>query len=179
MIYLYLKTHNQTGLKYLGKTVNDPFKYKGSGTRWLRHLAVHGNDVTTQILQICENEHEIKEWGLYYSNLWNVVDNKQFANLMEETGSGGVRDEVINMIVSSKLKEHNQLLSAEYKKQRSSHAGKSFWDKVRNDPVLKERISLHRKQQINPMKGKTQKRVCCLQCKKDLPINQLKTHHCK
>lgn len=25
--YLYIKTHNQTGLKYFGKTTKDPFKY--------------------------------------------------------------------------------------------------------------------------------------------------------
>jgi len=31
-IYLYKKTHNQTGFKYLGKTNSkDPHKYKGSG----------------------------------------------------------------------------------------------------------------------------------------------------
>jgi hypothetical protein len=35
---LYVKTHNITGLKYFGKTTNDPFKYKGSGKYWLDHL---------------------------------------------------------------------------------------------------------------------------------------------
>lgn len=38
-IYLYLKTHNKTGLKYLGKTVSvDPHLYQGSGTIWRRHI---------------------------------------------------------------------------------------------------------------------------------------------
>ena len=43
IIYLYLKTHNKTGLKYLGQTSNpDPHRYAGSGTYWKRHLGVHG-----------------------------------------------------------------------------------------------------------------------------------------
>jgi 5-methylcytosine-specific restriction endonuclease McrA len=42
MIYLYVKTHNKTGLKYLGKTEQDPFVYLGSGKRWLNHLNKHG-----------------------------------------------------------------------------------------------------------------------------------------
>lgn len=38
MIYLYVKTHNITGLKYLGKTNNkDPHSYKGSGKYWILH----------------------------------------------------------------------------------------------------------------------------------------------
>lgn len=28
-IYLYVKTHRKTGLKYFGKTVKDPLTYKG------------------------------------------------------------------------------------------------------------------------------------------------------
>jgi transposase len=53
LIYLYVKTHNKTGLKYLGKTTKlDPHKYSGSGKRWLRHLKKHGFDYTTEILLV-------------------------------------------------------------------------------------------------------------------------------
>ncbi len=46
--YLYIKTHNKTGMKYFGKTVSeDPEKYSGSGVYWKRHIEKHGNDVTT------------------------------------------------------------------------------------------------------------------------------------
>lgn len=85
-IYLYLKTHNDSGLKYLGKTIQDPFKYKGSGTRWLNHLRKHGNNVTTEILKECYSEDELKEWGIYYSNLWNIVESGDFANIIVEQG---------------------------------------------------------------------------------------------
>ena len=49
MYYLYVKTHNVTGLKYLGQTKRNPITYKGSGKRWNNHLNVHGNNVTTEI----------------------------------------------------------------------------------------------------------------------------------
>lgn len=89
MIYLYIKTHRKTGLKYLGKTNQDPYAYKGSGIRWLRHIKKHGNDVDTKILKECINNNEIKEWGLYYSNLWNIVERAEWANLKPELGEGG------------------------------------------------------------------------------------------
>lgn len=88
-IYLYVKTHNKTGLKYLGKTSkNDPHKYSGSGKYWLNHLKIYGNDYTTEILKECQNNDEIKKWGMYYSNLWNVVKSDEWANLKEESGDG-------------------------------------------------------------------------------------------
>ena len=89
MIYLYLKTHNVTGLKYLGKTTQDPFKYKGSGIHWKHHIKKHGNDVTTNILLETECKKEFKKVGSYYSNMWNIVESKEFANMTKEEGQGG------------------------------------------------------------------------------------------
>lgn len=54
ILSLYIKTHNITGLKYFGKTIKNPFKYKGSGKYWTRHLAIHGNDVTTEVVATFE-----------------------------------------------------------------------------------------------------------------------------
>lgn len=94
-IYLYKKTHNITGLKYLGKTKQDPIKYQGSGVKWRHHIKKHGYNVTTEILKECETNEEIKYWGLYYSNLWDVVNakdstgKKTWANLKLEEGDGG------------------------------------------------------------------------------------------
>lgn len=89
-IYLYVKTHNTTGLKYLGKTIsNDPHLYQGSGTVWKRHIKKHGYDVTTEILLETDDPVKIKEVGLYYSTLWNVVESKDFANIVPESGDGG------------------------------------------------------------------------------------------
>lgn len=89
IIYLYLKTHNVTGLKYLGKTICDPFKYKGSGLIWKSHLKKYGYDVTTEILFQTTCKSEFKRVALEYSNKLNVVESKEFANLTPEEGQGG------------------------------------------------------------------------------------------
>lgn len=88
-IYLYLKTHNVTGLKYLGKTVQNPFEYKGSGLVWIRHLKKYGDDVTTEILFETTDMEEFKKVSLEYSKKWDIVDSKQFTNLIPEYGTGG------------------------------------------------------------------------------------------
>lgn len=87
--FLYLKTHNKTGLKYLGKTVQDPFIYKGSGKRWLNHIKKHGYDVTTEILFETSDKILLREKGLYFSLLWSVTTNPNFANIVNEAGDGG------------------------------------------------------------------------------------------
>ena len=89
-MYLYVKTHNKTGLKYLGKTEQkDPYNYHGSGKRWVNHLKKHGYDCTTEILLVTDNKNELQEKGIYYSNLWNIVESKEWANLVVEQGTGG------------------------------------------------------------------------------------------
>jgi hypothetical protein len=88
-IYLYVKTHNKTGLKYLGKTTKDPHTYLGSGVDWKLHLKEHGEEHSTEIIRECQSNQELNEWGRYYSNLWNVADSLEWANRIPETGGGG------------------------------------------------------------------------------------------
>lgn len=92
-IYILLKTHNVTKLKYLCRHVTDNehtcYTYTGSGTYWKRHIEKHGNDVSTQILAKCETYVEATKIGIEYSKLWNVVDSDEFANLVQESGQGG------------------------------------------------------------------------------------------
>jgi hypothetical protein len=96
IIYLYKKTHRITGLQYLGKTTSiDPHSYSGSGKYWKSHLKKHGFDYDTEILRECTTSDEVKQWGEYYSTLWNIVDDrnqfghKTWANLKPESGDGG------------------------------------------------------------------------------------------
>jgi len=99
MIALYVKTHRKTGLKYLGQTVADPYNYKGSGVRWLRHLIKHGNDVDTDIIRWCKDKAAITAWGIFYSDLFDVVNDPNWANLKREEGAGGwdyVNDNSLN-----------------------------------------------------------------------------------
>jgi hypothetical protein len=107
MIYLYIKIHNVTGLKYLGKTKSkDPSNYKGSGKHWKRHIEKHGYDVTTEILFQSEEPVEIKEVGLYYSKLWNIVESKEWANLKEESGDGGWNDLHLELAKRARLEKY-------------------------------------------------------------------------
>lgn len=87
--HLYVKTHNKTGLKYLGRTgASDPHKYQGSGSYWKRHILQHGYNVTTDIIGTYSTIEELRKIGLYYSKLWNIVESDEWANLMEEAGDG-------------------------------------------------------------------------------------------
>jgi hypothetical protein len=104
-IYLYVKTHNKTDLKYLGKTSSaDPHKYTGSGLYWLNHLEKHGYDYRTEILLETDNKEEIKETGLFFSSLWNIVKSDEWANLKPECGDGGA-PENSNLWVNDGIKE--------------------------------------------------------------------------
>ena len=91
---IYLKTHNKTKMKYLGFTSSkNPEKYKGSGIYWLRHIKEHGYDVATKILFQDKNLDIVKEKCKYFSDLYDIVNNPDFANLTEEQGWGGWSDD--------------------------------------------------------------------------------------
>jgi len=104
-MYLYLKIHNISGFKYLGKTKHDPFKYNGSGVIWKKHLKKYGTDITTIVLAECTSEEELRQIGLYYSNLWNIVENKEFANLIEESGQGAVPGKKLSLKHRKRISE--------------------------------------------------------------------------
>lgn len=92
-----IKECNLTSLKYLCKCIEttDPYTYHGSGKRWINHLKkYHKNwsrskDVTTTILGVYNNIQDLREAGIYYSNLYNVVKDPNWANLIPESGDGG------------------------------------------------------------------------------------------
>ena len=87
--YLYVKTHNITGLRYLGQTSKqDPYKYCGSGKDWKAHIKEHGTDISTEILIECKSKQELNQAGRYYSELWNVAKSNEWANRIPETGGG-------------------------------------------------------------------------------------------
>jgi hypothetical protein len=89
--YLYIKK-SPLGLRYLGKTTKDPITYLGSGKVWKRHIKKHNftiNDIETEIVFQTNNVDELIKKGVELSNLYNVVESKEWANLREEAGDGG------------------------------------------------------------------------------------------
>lgn len=87
--YLYVKTHNVTGLKYFGKTTSNRNRYRGSGYHWVRHIAKHGYDVTTEIVGYFIDQDECMKFALEFSNRHNIVKSPEWANLMLENGLSG------------------------------------------------------------------------------------------
>ena len=86
---LYVKTHSTTGLKYLGFTAkDDPHKYPGSGFHWRKHLKCHGKKYTTDIILETDDLQMIRDQGIYYSQLWDVVKSANWANEKPESGPG-------------------------------------------------------------------------------------------
>jgi hypothetical protein len=88
--WLYIKQHNNTGLKYFGKTTKiDPIKYKGSGLHWKRHLKIHGADITTVWCQLFTDRNAIMEYALQFSISNNIIESVEWANLKSENGVDG------------------------------------------------------------------------------------------
>lgn len=85
-----IKTHNKTGLKYLCYTQKeDHNSYKGSGKYWKDHIKKHDYDVTTEVIFQTELYEEFVNIAKKYSEEYNVVNDKSWANLKIEDGTGG------------------------------------------------------------------------------------------
>lgn len=88
---LYVKTHNVTGLKYIGKTtqINNIHTYRGSGPAWRKHLKQHGNNYTTELLGIWQDEDRIRKYAKEFCIKNNVVKSAAWANQRLESVIGG------------------------------------------------------------------------------------------
>ena len=70
--FIYIKTHNRTGLKYFGKTINkDVEKYHGSGKHWKNHIKKHGYNCRTKVIGKFTNIDMCRDFCLYYSKAFN------------------------------------------------------------------------------------------------------------
>lgn len=90
--YLYVKRHSITGLMYFGKTVKKNVQsYKGSGKYWKSHIKEHGiNFVETLWVSECFiDDNDITEFATLFSELFDIVESKSWANLTLENGLDG------------------------------------------------------------------------------------------
>ena len=96
---LYVKTHNKTGFKYFGKTtrLNCVHTYKGSGVHWQRHLKVHGNDYTTELLGIWQNKERLVNFANKFCLQHDVVNSSEWANMVTEEGLQGASNGATNI----------------------------------------------------------------------------------
>ena len=90
-IFLYIKQHTITGLKYFGKTYKDPYVYMGSGHYWLRHIEKHGPEhvKTVWVSEPFTNKDDLVEFATFFSQTFNIVEDPSWANLMLENGING------------------------------------------------------------------------------------------
>jgi superoxide dismutase len=131
-LYLYVKKHNKTGLRYLGKTSQDPFKYKGSGKRWKPHIKKHGYDVTTTVLLETQSEEELKKTGLFFSAFFDVVSSERWANLKEESGDGGPMPVYAREMLSEKYKGKKMSKDIKSKISKALSGRKQTKEHIRN-----------------------------------------------
>jgi uncharacterized protein YdbL (DUF1318 family) len=108
--WLYIKQHRITGLKYFGKTTQDPYRYKGSGIYWKRHLEKFGNDVSTTWVKLFETQEELTKYALSFSNDKDIVNSKEWANLKPEDGLDGGNMKGVNAGITRSA-ETKKLLS--------------------------------------------------------------------
>ena len=136
---LYLKTHNKTGLKYLGITIKNPYKYTGSGVEWLEHIKEHGrHDVTTEVLyeEKLPDGHKtsltLKEICVGYSHSLNIVEDKGYANAMIESGVIGAKGNLgptkYDWVGENKFNEYNESVDTNYEEDALSKESEKLKD---------------------------------------------------
>lgn len=143
MTSLYIKQHNKTGLKYFGKTdETDPVAYPGSGTYWKKHLEIHGNDVTTLWHQKFNNDKELHEFAVNFSQKNNIVEardengKKIWANLVVENGIDGFPK---GGKMPPRTEEHLKNWSKNKKGWIPSSKTRQLWSKQRTGRVVSEK----------------------------------------
>lgn len=89
--YLYIKQHEITGLLYFGKTTSDPHTYYGSGKYWSNHIKKHGKEhvLTKWVSEPFTDKEDLVEFATFFSEEFNIVECKNWANLIFENGLDG------------------------------------------------------------------------------------------
>ena len=101
------------------------------------------------MIKECKTEQELIHWGRYYSNLWNIVKSKDWANLITEEGPGGIWGESSKKKLSKTMSEKLSLLSPD---QLSERMKKSC---CKPESYTPERIEKARLASIGKKKTKT------------------------
>jgi hypothetical protein len=110
---LYVKTHNKTGFKYFGKTtrLDCIHTYKGSGIHWRRHLKVHGNDYTTELLGIWHDKDRLVNFAVKFCEQNDIVKSPKWANIVLEEGLQGASSGETNVAkrddVKAKMRQNS------------------------------------------------------------------------
>lgn len=167
-IYLYVKTHNVTGLKYFGKTTRpDPHSYRGSGKYWIKHLKKHGNNVATEIIGVFEDEVACTDAAIAFSRDNNIVESDLWANLQEENGVDGAPKGHVGHKFTTEELERLSLISQERWsdpefRSKITEAQKQSWTEERRRTQSQRLSGVKRPDQSALMKSRpTHERFRC------------------
>jgi hypothetical protein len=192
--WLYIKRHRITGLKYFGKTVSvDPYTYCGSGKVWLRHINKYGKEYIDTIW-ICkfDNKNELIDFALAFSEIFNIVNSTEWANISPENGiDGGYRVnnhfKILNSMPMSESRKKSisksqiglpgrkvvpiEISGIRYESIRTASNNLGICEQelyrwVKNGKALKCEYTFKKP------------RYSCTSCKKELSISQLPRHKC-
>ncbi len=131
IIYLYIKQHSITGLKYFGKTTRkDPFKYRGSGMYWQNHINKYGKEyIKTLEIWGFDDINLCSKFALKFSKNNNIVESKEWANLQPENGIDGWAPGVSGYIWSEDRKKER---SKKYSGQGNPRYGKTVSENTKD-----------------------------------------------
>jgi len=121
--HLYIK-ETKCGLRYLGITKRNPYKYKGSGKYWVKYLKsnnINSGDIYTNVIFSGEDNEYFYELCEFVSDELDIVNSRSFANLIIESG----RSLVVSTPEISEAKRVKMKNRWKDKNYRSSMTGKN------------------------------------------------------
>jgi hypothetical protein len=157
-IYLYVKQCSHCNLKYFGKTIQDPFKYKGSGKYWSYHIKKHANNkvINCDVFSFnCQNE--ANKFALNFSEKNDIVNSKDWANLIVEDASNSIPVDInVNRKISNETKLKMSLSRKKYLENNIHPSiGKPAWNKNKKIWSKEDRLKMskNRKGKSNNSSG--------------------------
>jgi len=213
LITLYIATHNKTGLKYFGKNTKyhtqDELQkhYHGSGKYWRNHLNKHGNNVSMEIWYQDENPEAVSRLAIMFSETYDIVKSKEWANLKPENGLDGgfyskgfvtfknIKTEETGICSKEEFDNNPDLVGVTYntkwkQSQYEKMIGRTPWNKNKKwDKNVRKNISEGRKkgkipeftpesrEKLRSQLGKKPKKYICNICKKEGYGSFMKRYH--
>ena len=189
-IYLCVKIHTKTNLKYFCKTATrNPYKYNGSGIYWIRHITNHGKEYIKTIgVWAFDNEQTATKFALKFSKDNNIVESQNWANLQAENALDGwipglKRPSITGNNNPSKRPEVRQKLSENNAMKNPAIAKKlgdilrgipKEWAKGSNNNACKPGVGT---KISNALTGVPKKTVICPVCNKVGGAGNMKRYH--
>lgn len=186
--YLMVKNPKGHKVKYLCKCMDnrDPYEYKGSGVFWRKIIKKLGVEIETEILGHYETKETLREAGEYYSEKFDIVHNREWANLIPEIGDGGSTTAGWVRAYNEQTKEERCWPTIEDIPQGWKRGNLPFIrtpehiEKVRQIHLGRKRSEETRQNMRNAVRKKRMT-IPCVYCSRQITPQNIKRHteHCK